>query len=476
MNPTRVSAIGAALLAGLVHNSSVNAQDADLQTLRSELTALRQQVAAQEAELRQLRSSTTQPALGAGAHPDDVRAIVREVLQDAETRASLIGPVSAGYDRGFFLRSADGNNELRLGLVGQIRYVYNHRSEGENVGDSSDRDSDGFQIRRAQVDFQGHFVDPRWTYRLRLDANNGGNIQAAWAWVGYKINDDLSLTFGQIKPSFLHEENVGGPAQLAAERSYTSDYFTTDFTQGIQLTWRASDRLKLVGTLHSGSYAARTDFNNDGTDFGLNARAEYLLVGDNVKTAWRQFGDFQSWSGDQPVVLVGAAVNYEKGESGIDGSLPDVFGWTADITAKFNGLGLFAAIVGKHYSVDGTPASGVPSDLDGSDQIGIVAQASYFLIPDKFEPFIRYEWINFDGAYYRNNGGGIQSGSRNLDDDDLSIITVGANYYLKKHNAKLTVDVLYALDPVPLSNTGQGLLRSADGDQWAVRSQFQFRF
>lgn len=46
---------------------------------------------------------------------------------------------------------------------------------------------------------------------------------------------------------------------------------------------------------------------------------------------------------------------------------------------------------------------------------------------------------------------------RNLDDqDELGILTVGGNYYLRRHNAKLTLDVLYAFDPVPVDNTGAG--------------------
>ena len=409
--------------------------------------------------------------------PDEIRAIVREVLADAETRSSLLGNANAGYNRGFFIQNEDQNFQMRFGFVSQVRYIYNNRRNGATAGDGGSLDDFGFSLRRTQFDIQGHALNPNLTYRLRLDAGNGGNVAAAFAWVNYKFSDALSLRFGQIKPSFLHEENVPGPAQLAVERSYTADYFTTDFSQGAQLTWQPADRLRLVGTVHDGSYAWRTDFNNTGTDVAFAARAEFIAVADEPKSAWRQFNDFASWSGDQTAVMIGAAINYEIGESNDLGDRPDILKWTVDVNAQLGGLSLFGSVTGQSFDVSGPLAAGVPTNLDGSNQLGIVGQASYFIVPDKFEPFVRYEWIDFDGVYYRNNQGGIQGGSRNLDGkDELSILTVGANYYFHKHNAKLTVDLVYAFDQVPVANTGGGLLRSACGDQYALRAQFQLRF
>lgn len=122
-------------------------------------------------------------------------------------------------------------------------------------------------------------------------------------------------------------------------------------------------------------------------------------------------------------------------------------------------------------------AAGVPTNLDGASQIGAVAQASYFIIPNRVEPFVRYEYIHFDDVYFRNNQGGIQAGARNLTgNDELSMLTAGANYYLNQHQARFTLDVLYSLDPVPVANAGTGLLQSIAGDQWVIRSQFQFSF
>jgi hypothetical protein len=53
---------------------------------------------------------------------------------------------------------------------------------------------------------------------------------------------------------------------------------------------------------------------------------------------------------------------------------------------------------------------------------------------------------------------------------------VGANWYVHRHNAKATLDTVYAFDPLPTGQAGSGLLSSTDDGQVAVRAQFQLSF
>jgi hypothetical protein len=55
------------------------------------------------------------------------------------------------------------------------------------------------------------------------------------------------------------------------------------------------------------------------------------------------------------------------------------------------------------------------------------------------------------------------------------LAAAGFNYYARGHKLKWTVDVVRALDPLPASNTGNGVVRS-EGPQTAVRAQAQWRF
>ncbi len=402
-------------------------------------------------------------------------AVVAAMLTAAATPSSGAAQDTAGYGRGFFVRSADGANELRVGGVFQYRYVRSSLPSGD-AAETTDPSVGGFQYRRLQMDITGHFMSPRWTYRLRVDASNGGSLAAAHAWVAYEFPSGLNVRVGQTKPSFLFEENVSGSSQLAAERSYAADYFTTDFAELVQLTHRPTERLRVIGTLHTGSYSARTDFDHDLNDFAVTGRAEILLATQDVAKAWGQFGDFQPWWGDQTVALLAAAVDYEAGESGGTGEYPDILKWTADLNVKGGRGAVFASVTRQRFSVAEAVASGVPPTLDGTSQLGFVTHATWFLSPDRWAAYARFESVDFDGAYFRLSQGAIQGGSRALANDRLSILTAGATHHFRKQNAKLTLEMVQAFDAVPVANTGSGLLRADMGHQTAVRAQLQFKF
>lgn len=94
------------------------------------------------------------------------------------------------------------------------------------------------------------------------------------------------------------------------------------------------------------------------------------------------------------------------------------------------------------------------------------------VIPDTLEPFARYEWLDFES------------------EDEITIITLGVNWYHNKHKSKLTTDVVWVLDPLVGSAGGTGF--GADGassglgllddvsdevdDQVALRIQYQLLF
>jgi hypothetical protein len=68
-----------------------------------------------------------------------------------------------------------------------------------------------------------------------------------------------------------------------------------------------------------------------------------------------------------------------------------------------------------------------------------------------------------------------------LDADDLNLLTFGLNYYINKQQTRFTLDVVWALDPLP-SGLGDlallGLLPddSDEEDQITVRAQLQLMF
>ena len=327
----------------------------------------------------------------------------------------------------------------------------NHR---DSPGDG---DTGGFQLRRARLDIRGRTDDHRFGGRFRVAADRAkGSLALEYAYADLVPAPDWRVRAGQFKPLFLREEAVGSTKQLASERSYVADYFTLDYTQSVEVA-RAGDSWRPSLAFHDGSYGAGTEFDADLANAAVAGRSEFLLAG-----GWGQFRDFSGHSVSGCGVLIGLGADWEKGDS------VEVVKATADISVELGGVGLFASAVYQHLE----DAGAAPT----ADQLGLVAQAGILVTPEQWELFGRYERLDLDGRYHRNKGSGLQNGSGPIADDAMNLLTCGLNRYVDGHAARWTLDVLYALDPVPVKNTGAGLLASEDGDQWAARLQYQFVF
>ncbi len=234
-------------------------------------------------------------------------------------------------------------------------------------------------------------------------------------------------------------------------------YFTVDKTEGIILTHR-SDNWQATVMFHDGTGQLASDFSKDTTEWGVAGRAEVTLVGKQ-----KQFKDFASWSGEAFGLMIAAGVDYEDGEAGGDDDFADLIKYTVDLSVEGGGCNAFVAFIGQHVDGDSSP------DIMEADQLGLVAQIGVFVVPDKVDVFGRYEYIDFDGAFV------AEGQTDSTTDDIVSLVTVGFNYYVSKHQAKFTCDVVHVFDPLVEGSSGLGLVTST-GNQTVVRSQFQLAF
>ncbi len=412
------------------------------------------QLAAQRGEIYRLQQSDDRSWL-TEQRAIEIRALVEDVLADADIRASLLqNGLTAGYDKHFVIGSADGNFLLQFYGKLQTRYIYNHSDQT----DVADDDRGGFTVRRMELYWKGHVLSPDLTYKVKLAANRvTGSVGLDDMIIGYRFADRWQLRAGQFKAPFLREFLVSSGRQQAVERSYVNHTFNVNRTQGLQLTYSA-DKWKVAAMVHDGANSKNRDFHADRTDIALASRGELLLAGD-----WKQFKDFASWPGDDFGLMIGGAFSYESGETGDVIDQPDVLEYTADLSAEFGGWNVFAAYVGQHISGSGLP---------DADQFGLLVQAGAFVIPDKMDVFARYEYLDLDGLFYNNRIGTITPTAH----DEISLLTVGMNYYFKEHSAKFSLDAVWALDPLPDDDPGAGLLASPGDDQVVLRAQFQLLF
>jgi len=396
---------------------------------------------------------------------EEIRALVHDVLADADTRASLLqSGAMAGYDKGFFISSADGNNLLKLSGQMQVRFAYSSTDDGDT---SQDSDRWGFENRRTKLTFAGHVVDPSWKYEVTgaFDRSGGpgggGTFGLEVAEIKKDLGDGWAIRFGQFKAPFLREELVSSKRQLAVERSLVNEEFNQDYSQGIELSY-AADAWRMAvmygdGFAPGGAGSRNTSFLVADTEYAFTGRAEFLFAGSD----WKQFDDFTSWRGEEFGALVGVAAHYQKGEfgtvAGPDATTAETefLGLTGDVSLEFGGANLYAAVVYRNLD---TEATGVELD-----QWGFVVQGGVFLNED-WEAFARYEFGDEDAA-----GAG-----------DLSVVTVGVNRYWARHALKWTTDVGFALDAVESIWSTSGAGHRTDGadedGQLVIRSQFQLLF
>lgn len=433
-----------------------------------------------------------QNAAWSGANADEVRAVVAEMLSDAETRASLAASgATAGYDKGFFLGSADGNFRLQVGGQIQFRYVIDFRN---NAPAGADDFIPGFQTRRTKLSFEGHVFDPNLFYKVQGNfaraggGFGGGAMGLEEAYVGYKWDNGFSAQWGQFKLPLLREELVSSKYQLAVDRSFVNEIFNQDYSQGIQAAWE-SEYLRVQGAFSDGIGSRNTDLGANPADWALTGRLEWLWSGQ-----WKQFKDFTSQRGSEFAGLLGAAVHYEGGPdtpTGAGAAVPPPANvrqrnliYTADLSIEGDGWNVYGAFIGAN-------SDNYPTGAPNFDDFGWVLQGGLYLTDD-FELFARYDGVLPDSS--RESGPAGVAGDRS-GNDYASFVTGGFNWYLHGHGAKFTFDTIYGIDganmnaffnttpggsvsaPFQPVGTGVGYFGPNGGNsEWIFRMQFQLLF
>lgn len=489
-------AIGGSLLVGIAGVVYADATPSSEVSLRAEMAALR-------AELNQLKVQQDGAYLKQ-RRAEEFKTMVQDVMSDADTRASLLeNGMTAGHNgENFFLASDDGGFRMEISGQVQIRHISNFQDTDDDtdgataattgivVTTDEDDSERGFEVHRAKIQFAGHIADPRLNYAIRLAVGHDDNdVSADRIVVSYALSDNLTLWGGEDKGPLLREELTSSAHQLAVERTLINEIFTVDYQQGVGLKWDADESLKVQAMIsdgtHSGDGATAPNpltqggtsqtgvvggavalsntskaYDEDRSDIAITARADMKLEG-----AWSQQDDFTAGVGEDTAIFIGVGIHYEVGETGDSAFNNNFVSWTVDGSIESEGWNFYLAVMGMHTSLEDDAA------IVGDDQdlFGMIVQGGYRIPDTQWEPFVRWEFLDSDDVFTTAN---------DVPYGDTSIMTFGVNRYLHGHDAKLTFDVVYALDPSPLTDAGTGIQADDhnDDDQVVIRAQFQLLF
>ena len=421
----------AALAGGCLATSAMAQSDA-----LAQIAELRAQLAAVQAQAGNNTLTEERAA--------EIKSIVRDTLADADTRTSLQGGgAMAGYDNGFFMSSADGNFKLKLGVLEQVRYVWQF-DESETMG---------FENRRTQLAFGGNMFDPSWTYKVVFNyspyntpyGEADSTMNLADASVTKTMDGGFAITAGQFRTPFTRATLVGDGVQLMADYSPTDYNFSAGYQQGIMGSW-SSDMFRAMVSIGNGLGETNNSWAGDDNaeQFNFAVRAEAKLAG-----SWSQFAKESSFRGEEFGLLVGVAWIDTDGGADFNYGDEDANAITLDATAFFGGANVSAAYT---YASEDTNA--------GDDAYGLSVQGGLF-VTDGIEAWGAWNYIDGDDANEAGNW-----------------IQVGANVYFAKNGCKWTTQV-----NIPLNDDtnedyyygGAWGLSNPTGDT-SVLTQLQFMF
>ena len=465
-----------------------------------------------------------------------IRDIVRDVLADSEQRSSLRdGGMTAGWNDGFFMASADGRFRMNIGGFVQSRFIWSSIHAGSyNGADPNqqyvfDRELNryGFDIPDLQLWADGHvfsrdfqyMVKARFYQQITTDVNKGANGAAVGgaadfqdfelmdAWIRINLDDNWSVRAGQFRSPFSRGFLVLEQYQMSASRSVVDFHYALGYTQGIEGEYM-NDEFRMRASLNSGAPDVLLGDTNavygsqgfviypSGTYGGQNSpwwsqNANISVTGRvdwKPAGSWEQFRSYTSPAGETYAFLTGFGFHYQESQGyqpndGTPGQTNPNNQWisaTLDAQANFGGASVYGAVFYNYIESNGAtiPAFGgagpaLQKDFGSINILAAQLQGAVYLMP-KVELFGRYEFGYITGY----DTAEVDATNNQLSDvDPMNLLTAGINWYLDGQDLKWTTDLGWSItDLHPWFADINAGWRPSRANEIVFRTQLQLMF
>lgn len=324
---------------------------------------------------------------------------------------------------------------LKLDYKGQFQFLSTDTGAGSDGEDSAME----FNFRRNRIALMGawsdnfglyvqtEFTEDRNVLPLGVSDGSDGDFQMLDAVLRFKLNDSVNLWAGKFKYNFTRENLEACEAPLTLDRSVLIRApFVSTRDKGVAL-W---------GNAMENKFQYRLDVMNGRNDSAstpesnprISARAHISLF--DSETGYGYKGTYM---GQKKVLTIGAAYQTEAAVAYAGSEEVDYNAYTVDVFAEYpvDGIGTFT-LSGAYVDYDmddayqNDPLNADVTGLTGEKNGGYV-KAGYMFENMPLQLFARSE-----GWSFAQLGGVIGQ--------DVDIMGLGFNYYLRGQNLKLTME------------------------------------
>jgi hypothetical protein len=356
------------------------------------------------------------------ARAAEVRALVLDVLHDADTRLNLTdGPA------GLFASTVFGDLDrepLQVMIQAKFLLVSNHLLDDAGVSFGDDDHRTGFENPQTRATLAGGVHGAQ--FRVEGDFNELGDMRLQDAWIG-RQEGRVFLQAGQFKPPFSYESLIDDFQLTTVLRSLQARA-AAERVQGVKATFNASERARIAASFNDGIASANSPWDEEDVEGAVTIRVDFVAVNDfNNDLGIDNFADLFTNSAGGSGLLIGGGAHYQKGESGTPADEIDLFSATADATAKLDWLVVHAA--GYYNDIE--------NGVDGQTLGTVIMLVPRLSTGDNdVHLYLRHEFID------------VELGDA---DDDSQIVSVGLTTALAGglNDVRLTTEVGYS-DGIPL--------------------------
>ncbi len=355
------------------------------------------------------------PAEGTPDQGTPTDAATEEVVAEEIGEPVIERGAEVGYDKGFFIKSADGLYTLKL--TGRVQPFY----AGTFVKGGDDKHA--FEVRRGRLTFEGNIHTRSLLYKLQTDFGKGF-VTLKDFHVDAKLADNVWLRAGQWKRPFSRQQiNSSGRLEIT-DRSITDKAFGAgrDIGVAIRNDYEKSPDIEWIVGVFNGS--------GDGASFVPTVDSTGAITGGAFTNVPKKFkpafigrvglndGGIKGYSEADleggPLRWGAAASVWIEGDRDADDSSNQKV--ELDYVVKASGF----STTGGFYGMSSQTGIKTFSDQELS-HVGLHLQAGYMVTPT-VQASARYALVD-----------------AKLDaTKDQQEISVGSNYYAFGHDAKLT--------------------------------------